>query len=105
VALAVSDVVQIGRLPLPGLDPDQRYRVRPVTVGQQPRGLSRPNWWGGTPAARAPWAPSSHEDTWRAWPPGIGGVVLSGAALGSAGVTPPGLRPEQIVLLGAHAVS
>ncbi|HZA04841.1 MAG TPA: alpha-galactosidase, partial [Propionibacteriaceae bacterium] len=104
VAMAVSDVVQLGRLPLPGLDPDRRYRVRPVPIGQRPRGLSRPDWWGGTPAARVPWAPSSPEEAWRAWTDELDGVVLSGTALGRAGVAAPGLNPEQAVLLEARAV-
>ena len=104
VAMAVSDVVQLGRLPLPGLAAGRRYRVRPVPIGQRPRGLSRPDWWGGTPAARVPWAPSSPEEAWRAWTDELDGVVLSGTALGRAGVAAPGLNPEQAVLLEARAV-
>jgi alpha-galactosidase len=104
VAVAVPDVVQIGRLPLPGLDPDRRYRVRPVIVGQQPRGLFRPNWWGGTPLARGA-AGASHGDGWRTWPEDtLEGVVLSGATLARSGLMAPGLHPEQAVLLEARAV-
>ena len=103
VAMALSDVVQVGRLQLPGLDPNRRYRVRPVPIGQQPRGLSRPDWWGA-PAARVPGIPS-HNGGWRPWPAGpFEGVVLSGAVLAHAGLMAPGLDPEQAVLLEARAV-
>ena len=100
----VPDVVQIGRLPLPGLDPDRRYRVRPVTVGQQPRGLSRPAWWGGPAPVRIPGVPA-YAEAWRAWPTeALDGVVLSRAALGGSGLMAPGLHPEQAVLLELRAV-
>ena len=104
VSVALSDVVQVGRLALPGLDPDRRYRVRPVPIGQRPRGLSRPAWWGGPAPARVPGI-SAHAETWRTWPTdALDGVVLSGAVLGRAGLTAPRPHPEQAVLLEARAV-
>jgi alpha-galactosidase len=97
VAMAMSDVVNVGRLPLPGLDPERRYRVRPVTVGERPGGLVAPRWWGGRPTGRAASPPDP--DARRAWPDGpLEGVVLSGAALGAVGLMAPGLDPEQAVL-------
>ena len=104
VSVALSDLVQVGRLPLPGLDPDRRYRVRPVPIGQRPRGLSRPAWWGGPAPARVPGS-ASHAETWRTWPTdALEGVVLSGAVLGRSGLTAPGLNPEQAVLFEARAL-
>ncbi len=45
-AMAGTDAVMLGRLTFPGLDPDRRYRVTPVQVGQAPSGLRPPLWWG-----------------------------------------------------------
>ena len=104
VAVAVAEVVQIGRVTLPGLDPERLYRVRPVTVGQRPRGLFRPAWWGGVPPVRVPGVPI-HPEAIRPWPAEpLEGVVLSGAALGRTGLMAPDLDPEQAVLLEARAV-
>lgn len=63
-----------GRLRLPGLQADARYRVRPRLVGPAPAGLIPPPWF-------------------------TAGVTATGAALASVGLTPPSLNPEQAVLL------
>ena len=67
-----------GRLRLPGLDATRRYRVSPVLVGRAPALRPAP-WWG--------------ED-----------LVLSGAALASAGVVSPLLFPESAILHRVEAV-
>jgi alpha-galactosidase len=74
-----SEVVSLGRVPLPGLEPDRRYRVSPVLVGQLPAGLVPPPWWKG--------------------------VVATGAALASAGLRMAALHPEHAILLRAEAVT
>ena len=80
VSAATGRGVTPGTVPLPGLDPDRRYRVRvrseaglPATVQSAP-----PAWWGEA----------------------VGdGVVASGAALGRVGLALPVLAPAQGFLL------
>ncbi|MCW2802878.1 MAG: alpha-galactosidase [Propionibacteriaceae bacterium] len=80
-----SEAVSVGRLRLPGLDPERRYLVRPVLPGGAPHGLQPPAWWRvgeGEPA----------------------GSVFTGAALAYAGLRAPGLPPEQAIVLRVDAV-
>ncbi|MCM3778341.1 alpha-galactosidase [Microbacterium hydrocarbonoxydans] len=65
-----------GRFTIPGLDPDRRYRVAPVSVGTPDDGRADPAWYGDDGS----------------------GVVLSGRALASAGVHLPGSFPEHVVI-------
>jgi alpha-galactosidase len=78
-SMAQSEVVSVGRVRLPGLAAQRRYRVEPVLVGTAPSGLRAPAWWEQ-------------------------GAVLSGAALASAGVRAPSLHPEHAVLIRVTAV-
>lgn len=71
-----------GRFTIPGLDPDQRYRVAPVTVGTPDHGRADPTWYGGDGT----------------------GVVLGGRALASAGLHLPGSFPERVVMYRVTAV-
>ncbi|WP_144876068.1 alpha-galactosidase [Microbacterium sp. 1.5R] len=71
-----------GRFTIPGLDPDRRYRVAPVTVGTSDHGRADPAWYGDDAS----------------------GVVLSGRALASAGLHLPGSFPERVVLYRITAV-
>jgi alpha-galactosidase len=101
-----SEVVLLGRLRLPGLDPARRYRVKPLVVARLPHGLRPPLWWGSGPPE-----PDFYDST---VPEPLGkstygvpqppGVVLTGAALASVGLTAPSLHPEQAVLYLAEAV-
>ncbi|MFD7656073.1 alpha-galactosidase [Actinosynnema sp. NPDC059797] len=84
VSLATSASYPTGAVRLPGLDPDRRYRLRPLPPGDHPDGNAH-NW--GVPL---PW--------WE------GGVTLPGRVLGTAGVQAPVLYPERLVLLRAKAV-
>ena len=77
----LPDVANLGRIVLPGLDADARYRVRLV---RQPAALPLP--------MRAPW--SFDPD----------GVVLSGSVLARAGVRLPYLPPEQSFIIEATRV-
>ncbi|MDF0514342.1 alpha-galactosidase [Agromyces sp. H3Y2-19a] len=77
---ARSPLAGAGRIRLPGLAPHRDYRVEPVRLGEQPDAGDRPAWWDS------------------------GRLVLTGAALGSAGVAMPALHPEQAVLLEVTAV-
>jgi alpha-galactosidase len=79
-ATELPSVTNVGRLVLPGLDADARYRVRMLRMPLLP------------PPAVAPWA-------WAA-----DGVVLTGRALASVGVRASYLPPEQSFLIEATRV-
>jgi alpha-galactosidase len=79
-SMAQSEVVSVGRVRLPGLDPERRYRVAPVLLGQLPSGFRAPTWWRES------------------------GTVFLGSALASAGLRAPNMHPEHAVLLRVDAV-
>jgi hypothetical protein len=65
--------------------------------------LVKPDWWGGPPLTRQALIPDLAVKL--KWPSGpLDGVVLSGAALATAGLMAPGLEPEEAVILEARAV-
>jgi alpha-galactosidase len=101
--LGRSDVMLPGRLRLPGLDPDRRYRIRPLPVGRPPSGLTPPPWWG---ASTAEWEPSGESRAlgWGLPADGGPGLVLSGAALASAGVMAADMHPEHAILYRVEAL-
>lgn len=101
--LGRSEVRLPGRLQLPGLDPNRRYRVRPIVVGRPPSGLNPPPWWG---AATMEFEPSGMRRTvgWGLPADGGAGVVLSGAALASTGVMAADMHPEHAILYRAEAL-
>jgi alpha-galactosidase len=70
-----------GRMRLRGLDPDRRYRIRPLFVAGRPSGLRPPAWWGDDEQ----------------------GAVVLGAALEHAGVAAPRVHPDQVVLYRVDA--
>ncbi len=102
-SVARSEVVSLGRLRFPGLDPDRRYRVTPLMLAVAPSGLRPPAWWGVT-------MPDHFE-------PAIAGVVanplvdgpppqveLTGAALSTLGVAAAQIDPEHALLYFLEAV-
>ena len=100
-----SDVVLLGRLRLPGLDPARRYRVTPLLVGEAPSGLRPPPWWG---LARD----FAHEleDLHAGLPPRFiptaerPGVELPGSVLASTGLADAPVNPDHVLLYLAEAV-
>jgi alpha-galactosidase len=76
-------VVQRGPVRFPGLDPERRYHVEPVTIGSPPSGLRAPSWWGNetTPS-----------------------ITLPGRVLGTVGLMDPPVNPDQAVLYLLTAV-
>jgi alpha-galactosidase len=76
VTMASPDPDPPARLRLRGLDPERRYRVRPL----RPAAVA-PAWWG----------------------PGLEGDVFTGAALERFGVANPRVHPDQVVLYRAEA--
>jgi alpha-galactosidase len=98
-----SDVMLHGRLRFPGLEPNRRYRLRPIPIGHPPSGLNPPPWWGATTGEFEPSAePRTHD--WGLPPDGGTGLVLTGAVLAAAGVTVADTHPEQAVLYRADAL-
>ncbi|WP_022882571.1 alpha-galactosidase [Gryllotalpicola ginsengisoli] len=79
-SLAMSTVVSPGRVRVPGLHPQRRYRVRPVFPADLSSLVRPPEWWNDGD-----------------------GVVMTGALLGLAGLQAPILPPEHAVVYLATA--
>lgn len=79
-AVGRSEVSSIGTVRLPGLDPERAYRALPVRIGERVVGLRPTGWWQS------------------------GELVVTGATLAAQGLRPPGLAPEQAVLIKLEAV-
>jgi alpha-galactosidase len=103
VSMGRSEVMLPGRLRFPGLDPDRRYRIRPIPVGSPPSGLNPPPWWR---AITTEFEPSGERRAlgWGLPPDGGEGLVLSGAALASTGVMAADIHPEHAILYRAEAL-
>jgi alpha-galactosidase len=102
-SIGQSEVASPGRLRFPGLDPDRRYRIRPIPVGRPPSGLHPPPWWGATTTEFE----ASGERRAQGWglpPDGGPGLVIAGAALAAVGVMAAGIHPEHAVLYRAEAL-
>jgi alpha-galactosidase len=105
-SVARSEVVQLGRVRFPGLDPARRYRVTPALLQHAPSGLRPPAWWGVTTvghdehadlnAGRRPTFVPSGETV---------GVELSGAALGSVGLVAAPINPDHAVIYVVRALT
>ncbi len=82
VQLTTSSQAVPAAVPLPGLDPDRRYRVTPLVPpgGARTAGRADPPWWSA------------------------GGVTLTGRELSVVGLRLPVLAPEQCVLLELTSV-
>jgi alpha-galactosidase len=99
-----SEVTPVGSFTLRGLDPDRRYRVRPLSIGDPAHGYQVPAWFGlaedgGTQSDGV--TPISTTMPAGSTP---AGVVLSGRALTSAGLQTPASHPEQVWLIEVTAV-
>ncbi len=92
-SLARAGVVSPGRVRLPGLVADARYRVVPVVPTPVPARITPAGWWGyeSDPSAVFHGGP--------VWQEGADpGVEMSGALLGTAGLMAPLLYPETAVV-------
>lgn len=74
-----------GKLKFTGLDPHRQYRLRPLIIGDEPKGLVKPPWFS-TPEG-------SHSS----------GIVATGEVLAYAGVATPRMYPDQSLLFEATA--
>jgi len=99
-----SEVAVLGRVPLPGLDPDLRYRVMPALLDQAPSGVAPPAWWHVRSVGTEDHALAEHVGPLRLAPDDRGPVVLSGAALGRSGLTVAPTHPEQVATYLVEAV-
>jgi len=101
-SVGTSDVMLPGRLRFPGLDPERRYRIRPMLVGRPPSGLNPPRWWG---AITHEFEPSGERAVgWGLPENGGDGLVLSGAALAATGVMTANMHPEHAILYRVEAL-
>ena len=103
-SLGRSEIVLMGRIRLPGLAPDRRYRVTPLMLEFPPSGLVPPQWWHVTRADVDSYEQSAVHARSRFTAPGSPGVVLSGAALAVAGLSAPVVHPEHSVLYLVEAI-
>ncbi|MFP5283932.1 MAG: alpha-galactosidase, partial [Actinomycetes bacterium] len=81
------------------------YRVTPVLVGRVPSGLRSPAWWGLKVDLQGD--PYDADDRGSVLYPDDAvaeGVVLTGAALASAGLRMAEVNPEHAYLVRAEAV-
>ena len=105
-SVARSEVVLLGRVPMPGLDPARRYRVEPVLLQHSPSGLRPPQWWGVTKVREH----DEYEDLAVHEPPTYvaagknAGVVLPGSVLGSVGLAAAPISPDHAVIYLVEAV-
>ena len=89
--LGRSDVARIGQFTLRGLDPERRYRVRPLRIGEPAGGRTVPAWFGEEDEVDGPLA-------------GWTGVVASGAVLSHSGLQTPSSAPERAWIVEVSAV-
>jgi len=102
-SVGTCEVMFPGRLRFPGLDPDRRYRIRPILVGRAPSGLNPPPWWG---AITTEFEPSGERRAlgWGLPADGGDGLVLPEAVLGSAGVMAANMHPDHAILYRAEVL-
>ena len=103
-SLSRSEVYALGSVPLPGLDPDLRYAVRPVMLDQPPSGVVPPPWWHVRVAGTEDRATAAHLGRLRLETDERGPLVMSGAALGRAGLSVAATNPEQVAVYLVEAV-
>ncbi|RYZ31884.1 MAG: alpha-galactosidase, partial [Propionibacteriaceae bacterium] len=93
-SVARSDVAVLGRVALPGLDPDLRYRVTPGLLTQPPSGVVPPAWWRVTVTGTSDHARVDRLGPLRIVAEDRDPFVLSGAVLGRAGLSVAQTHPE-----------
>ena len=99
-----SDVAGLGRVPLPGLDPDLRYSVTPALLDQAPTGVVPPAWWHVRTTGTEDHATADQLGPLRLVTEDRGPVVLSGATLGRVGLEVAATYPEQAAIYLVEAV-
>ena len=105
-SVARSEVVLLGRVPMPGLDPGRRYRVAPALLQHAPSGLRPPPWWGVTVVREH----HEYQDLATHKPPTYTaagktpGVVLPGSVLASVGLAAAPIDPDHALIYLVEAV-
>ncbi|MFT4164779.1 MAG: alpha-galactosidase [Microlunatus sp.] len=103
VSVDRSEAVSVGRIGLPGLDPERRYRVRPCVELLPHRGRP-PAWWGVRLPTIDEYAVRNDGGRPGMVPDGEQGVELSGAVLAHAGLMSANIDPDHAVLYLVTAV-
>ena len=105
-SVARSDVVLLGRVPMPGLDPGRRYRVAPALLQHAPSGLRPPAWWGVVELSghNGYEDPASHKPSTYAAAGETPGVVLPGSVLASVGLAAAPINPDHALIYLVEAV-
>ena len=105
-SVARSEVVMLGRVPMPGLDPARRYRVQPALLQHAPSGLRPPRWWGVAAAGEhdAYEDPAAHKPPTYSASGKVPGVVLPGSVLASVGLAAAPINPDHAVIYLVEAV-
>lgn len=98
-----SVVVLRGRLRLPGLDPNRRYRVTPVLLEHAPL-VQPPVWWGVEQDGSSEFEHLTSGTAPALRPSDDFGIELTGAALAGVGLTHAPTHPETAILYLAEAV-
>ena len=88
-----------GRVRLRGLDPDRRYRVRPVLPAGSLGGMLPPPWWGGGAGDMAAHSAVTADDVAASV-----GAVFTGGTLERVGLTHPAVFPDTTVLYDVEAI-
>jgi alpha-galactosidase len=99
-----SEVVSVGRLRFPGLDPTRRYRVTPLMLESAPSGLRPPLWWGVTVADKNE-ARAAGTTITSLVDGGVPEIELPGAALSNLGLAPAQIDPEHALLYYVEATA
>ncbi len=94
-----SMVSMYGRIRLPGLDADRRYRVRPLLPAGTLPGLIPPPWWDISPTVDEHQQDRGHDAVQASK-----GAVFSGRTLATVGVAHPVVHPETVVLYLAESL-
>jgi alpha-galactosidase len=99
-----ADTVFHGRVGLPGLNPDRRYRVTPMMVDYLPSGLRTPSWWGFHRSIADEYAELTEGDEphWISDRQSLG-VELRGSVLTDVGLMLAPFNPDHAVLYHVQA--
>ena len=105
-SVARSEVVFLGRVRLPGLNPSRRYRVLPMMLEYLPSGLRTPPWWGMQRLVADQYAELADDGQARyTFEKESLGVDLQGSVLTDVGLMLAPINPDHAVLYHVSATT